>query len=307
MDSIFMKKFLPFLLVLFLFPAAPVAGEGLLVVQSLPIKPYNQALEGLRSVCTGKTTTLVESTRTEADIAKKVRKINPDLIVAIGMDALTKVAALEERQRITIPVIYLMVPNPQSLVEDNANITGVSMNIEPGAQLSALQQILPQTRKIGIVFDPDKTGRFVRKAHSAATAAGVELLTKTVHNSREAAAALVGMKGKIDLLWLLPDTTVVTPTTIDLLLLSAIEQKIPVFTFSEKSAEKGALLALEIDAHEAGRQAGEMANRILAGKDVRSIGKTDALGGNLTVNLITARKLEITLQNDALKQANVIK
>src|SRR5208337_4062783 len=161
------------------------------------------------------------------------------------------------------------VLNPQALLQDNANVTGVSMNIAPERQLSLLRQILPKVKKIAIFFDPGKSGNYVAKAYNAAAIMGIELLAKGVHSSREAAAAIDAMKGKADALWLLPDTTVVNPATIDLLLLSTLENKIPVLTFSDKYVEKGALLSLEVDAEDAGRQAGEMANSILAGGSAR--------------------------------------
>ena len=216
------------------------------------------------------------------------------------MDALTKVSTIRD-----VPIIYLMVPNPQSLVQDSDNVTGISMNIQPERQLSVLRQVLPHAKKIAILYDPDKSGAFVRKAQSSAATAGMELLPKVVHTSQDAAAALDGLKTKIDALWLLPDTTVVNPGTIDLLLLTALEKRIPVFTFSGKSAEKGALFSLEIDAQEAGKQAGEMANRVLAGTGIQTIGKADARGGILTINPAVAKRLGISLSSDALKQANV--
>jgi putative ABC transport system substrate-binding protein len=200
-----------------------------------------------------------------------------------------------------------MVLNPQALVQDNANVTGVSMNIAPERQLSLLRQILPKVKKIAMFFDPGKSGNYVAKSYNAAAIMDIELVAKGVHSSREAIAAIDAMKGKADALWLLPDTTVVNPATIDLLLLSTIENKIPVLTFSDKYVEKGALLSLEVDAEEAGRQAGEMVNSILAGAAVQSIEKEDARGGILTVNLIVAKKLGISINANVIKHARIIR
>ena len=296
-----MKKILPLMLFLFFCRTFPAAAGGLLVVQSLSIKPYNEALKGFKSVCTAKTSRLASSELGEAEVVKKARILKPSLILAIGMDALAKVRTIRD-----VPVIYLMVLNPRSLIQDSENITGISMNVQPERQLSTLRQILPQARKIGLLFDPDKSGFFVKRAQTAASTTRIELLAKSVHSPRDAAAALDGMKGHIDALWLLPDTTVVNPGSIDLLLLSAMENRIPVFCFSEKYAEKGALFSLDVDAPEAGRQAGEMANRILAGEAVQNIGKVDARGSILTINMVVAKRLGIHLDSDLLKQASTI-
>jgi putative ABC transport system substrate-binding protein len=296
-----MKKILSLMLLLFFYCISPVAAGGLLVVQSLPIKPYNVALRGFKSVCSGKTIKLSSLELSEAEVVNKARIMNPSLILAIGMDALAKARTIKD-----VPVIYLMVLNPRSLIQNTDNITGISMYVQPGRQLSTLQQILPQARKIGLLFDPDKSGYFVKSAQSAAAATNIELLTKAVHSTRGAVAAFDGMKGQIDALWLVPDTTVVNPGSIDLLLLSAMESRIPVFCFSDKYAEKGALFSLDVDALEAGRQAGEMANRILAGESVQQIGKADVRGGILTINRTVAKKLSIRLNSDLLNQASTI-
>lgn len=295
------KKIFPLIALLLFSQVPPATASGLLVVQSLQIKPYNEALRGFRSACTGTTRVVVSAELSESNIAEKVRRHSPDLILAIGLDALAKVKSIRD-----VPIVYLMVLNPQSLVQDNSNITGVSMNIQPERQLSVLQQVLPHARKIGLLFDPDKSGDFVRKAQAAAQAMGIELVTRKVHSPRETAAVLDGMKGKIDALWLPPDTTVINPGTVDLLILAALDNRIPVYTFSEKYAEKGALLSLEVDAAEAGRQAGELANRILEGTAVQNLEKVDARGGILTVNLIVARKLAIPINGDAIKKARKI-
>lgn len=297
-----MKKNFPLIALLLIFLVPTAATGDFLVVQSLQIKPYDEALQGFRSVCKGKTHKLVSLGLAEADIVRKVRKENPDLVLAIGMDALVKVKGIRD-----VPIVYVMVLNPQSLIHDSANITGVSLSIQPEKQLATLRKILPHAGRVGLLFDPGKSGAFVSKAQRAATAMGIELMAKEVHSPREAAAAIDDMTGKIHALWLLPDTTVVNPGTIDLLLLSTIENRIPVLTFSDKYAEKGALLSLEVDAAEAGRQAGEMANSILAGGDVKSIDKADARGGILTVNLIVAKKLGITIDRDLIKNARAIK
>jgi putative ABC transport system substrate-binding protein len=231
-----------------------------------------------------------------------VKRIKPKLILAIGMDALAKVKGTSN-----VPIVYLMVLNPHALVTEDSNITGVSLSISPERQLSQLRQILPQARKIGIVYDPLNSGVFVAKAHNSAIQMGIELVTEEVHSSRAAIEAVNMMKGKVNLLWMLPDISVVNPATIDLLLLSTIENRIPVLSFSDKYVEKGALMSLEVDPVEAGRQAGEIAARILAGVDVHDIKEQDAHGSILTVNLIVAKKLGITINENALKQARVIR
>ncbi len=297
-----MREFLIIIVIVNLFCAPTDAAGDILMLQSVAIKPYNDALQGLRSVCKAKGDKIVTADLSEAEIAGMVWKRHPELILAIGEDALAKVRRIRD-----VPVVYMMVLHPRLLVQERDNVTGVSIQIAPEKQFAQMRQILPHFKRIGLLFDPAKSGAFVEKANDAASLMGIELLSKSVHSSREAVAAIDGFKGKVDAIWLFPDTTVVNPATIDLLFLCTLTNGIPVLTFSEKYAEKGALMSMEVDAREVGRQAGEMANKLLAGNNVRNIEREDARGGNLTVNLIVAKKLGITINGNAVKHARVIK
>jgi len=293
--------FFQFIICLFFLSPSWASGD-ILVVQSFPIKPYNDALNGFRSVCKTRINKLVGPGLSEAEIMAKVRRNRPDLILAIGMDALDKLKTIKN-----IPIVYVMVLSPQAQLRDGGNFTGVSMNIAPERQLSLIREVLPHVRKIGIFFDPDKSGFYVARAYNAATLMGMELVTKKVQSSRDAVAAIGGMKGKVDALWLFPDTTVVNPATIDILLLTSLQNNIPVITFSDKYAEKGAILSLEVDAVESGKQAGEMAVKILGGANVNSVMNEDARDSILTVNLIVAKKLGISINGNVIKHARVIR
>ncbi len=285
-----------------LFPARPVMGADVLVVQSLAIKPYEKALQGLRSVAAGSLERIYCTKMDRGEVERYVRRRRPDLIYAIGMDALNKLGAVHD-----IPIVYLMVLNPLSADAAGENVTGVSLVIEPSRQLSLMRQVLPQLKRVGILYDPGKSAALVERARAAASRSGVELVARPVASPRDVIAAINGIAGKVNAFWLIPDTTVVSSVTLDLLLLASIEHKIPVFAFSEKYVERGALLSLEIDEFDLGRQAGEMGNRILAGARVRSVRREDARGGTITINQIVAHKMGIRIGEELLRRARVIR
>jgi ABC-type uncharacterized transport system substrate-binding protein len=290
--------FLAIFLLLF-SSAIPVAAADLLVVQSLQIKPYDDALQGFKSACSGKINRIISSELTDADVGRKIRKVKPDLILAIGMDALSKIREVRD-----VPIVYVMVLNPPAEIADSSNATGVSMYIQPEYQFATIRRVLPSVKRLGLLFDQDRSGGFVRKAQLAAAAAGIELLSRRVSSASEAVTSVGGLKGKVDALWLIPDMTVVTSKSSDLLLLSAIEKRIPVLVFSAKYMDKGALLSLEVDPVESGRQAGELASRILVdGIPVKDIKGVDARSGILTINKAVAKQLGIILGSAVLSQA----
>lgn len=284
-----MKKIVCVWAMLFFAGAAPVwAGEEVVAIQSFRVKPYEQALKGFSSVSQAKMKRLVISELKGVDILKKIRQADPALVLAVGMEALALAKTIKD-----IPVVYLMVLNPQSILDGEKNITGVSMYIPPGKHLAALKDTLPGAQTIGFLYDPQRSGRFVKEARRAAAEMQVQLVGREIHDPRQAPTLVMEMKDTIDVFWMLPDLTVITPETVEFLLLFSFENKIPLFTFSEKYVEMGAFLSMDIDAYDMGRQAGEMAQQIRAGADVRKISPTYARKAIVSTNLLIARKLGI--------------
>lgn len=267
------------------------AGEQeVVVVQSMRVKPYEEALKGFNSVCSSEISRLVLTEVDVADIERKIHRIRPDMILAIGQDALASVKGIEN-----ISIVYLMVLNPHSILSGEENITGVSMNIPEDEQLGALLNVLPNTRRIGLLYDPTRTGQVVKRAEEFARASDLSVIAKEIHSPREAPSLIMEMKGKIDVFWMLPDVTVLTPETVEFLLLFSLENKIPLLTFSEKYVELGAFMSIGIDAFDMGSQAGEMANKILSGRDVKGLERAYARRAIVTTNVMIAMKLGIHL------------
>jgi putative ABC transport system substrate-binding protein len=281
----------------------PAYAKDIVVIQSCKIKPYEEALQGFKSVCAGKFDELVfHEQDIRGDVHRDVRRLHPDLILAIGMDALAKAKGIKN-----IPIVYLMVLNPQSLVHGAKNITGVSMNIPPEKHFSVLHKTLPGIKRIGLLYDPRRNDFYAKKALSSAKAHGFELIAKEAYNAKDVPGLLEYLNGKIDLLWVLPDITIVTPETTAFLLLYSVEKKVPVHIFSSKYLEMGALSSLEPDPFDMGRQAGEMAVKIISGSNVSEIAGTDALNPVLSVNMKVAKKLDIAINADTLRKARAVR
>jgi putative ABC transport system substrate-binding protein len=286
---------------LMLSPCIAAANPKVIVIQSLMIKPYEEALSGFKSACDCKIERLILSEMGGVDVVKEVLKIKPDIILTVGIDALSKVKKIKD-----IPIVYVMVPNPQSVISKEENITGVSMNIPPEKQLVLLQEAFYDVNRVGLLYDPAKTGYFVEKARYHSRKLGIELIVKEVHSSKEVPSIINKMKYGIDVFWMLPDTTVITPETTEFLFLFSIENRIPVLTFSDKYVELGAVMSVGIDAFDIGRQAGEMVKKILSGANIKNLSRDDARKAVLTINLKTAKKLGITINNKIISRAKII-
>lgn len=296
------KKILLTLLLLIFFEESALADGEILVVQSVRIPPYEDALNGFLSVSSQGIKRLVLSELKTPNLAKDIKKSRPLLILAIGRDALLSVKEIK-----AIPIVYLMVLDHQSILSGEENIRGVNMNISQERQLHIISKALPDIKKLGLVYDPAKTGHIVERTQKVAAKMGINIIANEVHRHRDVPASIKDMKGKVDSLWMIPDTTVITPETVEFLLLFSIENKIPILTFSEKYVELGALISISVNPFDMGSRAGEMANIMLSEKQYGDKMETYVREETISINLKIARKLGIFINEEILTRARIIK
>jgi putative ABC transport system substrate-binding protein len=103
------------------------------------------------------------------------------------------------------------------------------------------------------------------------------------------------MNASCNVFWMLPDPTVVTPETVEFILLFTQQNRVPVVTFAGKYVDNGALFSLDIDGFDLGKQSGEMAVRLLSGTDISQVRETEVRKAVMKVNRKVATKLGISL------------
>ncbi|MRR57214.1 MAG: ABC transporter substrate-binding protein [Deltaproteobacteria bacterium] len=243
---------------------SPASAWEVLVVQNYQAKPYGEVLRGFKSVCNAHTSELLVSEMDGETLSREIRRRAPDLILALGMDALRKVRKIRE-----IPVVYCMVLDAETVLGDEKNITGVSMTIPPDKQLAALVKVLPNLKRIGLVYNPRKTGRIVERMRDAAERRGIRLTALKAESARELPGRLAALPAGLDAYWMLPDSTFTTPEAVESTILFSINNKLPIYTFSEKYLRMGAFMSLDLDTFDLGRQAGQMAEKVRTGTDIR--------------------------------------
>jgi len=287
--------------------ATAAAAADVAVVMSADVGAYAEALKGFKASLRHK---VVAEYDMEGDFDRGKKqvteigvKVKPDLILAVGIWALQAVA----KETTTVPVVYAMVLNPPSVIGSGAkNITGASMNVPVEQTIRVLKQLGPQIRRVGVMFDRAKTGYLVARAEAVARDEGLQLVAREIRSAKEAISALdtLGEQG-VDALWVLPDETNLAPAVLQQMLLFSYRRKVPLIGLSESQAQMGALLSLSFASSEdIGRQAGELANSILAGRAPAEIPYTSARRVRLTVNLKAAQKLGMEIPKSILGAAN---
>lgn len=261
-----------------------------MVVQSLKAGPFDEALQGFKAVCRAETKTVMVPDGERFDIGKIVQVEKPEIILAIGASALKQAIKIRNT-----PVIYLMVLNPEKIARGRENVTGVHMIIPPEKYLDLMERLnLPKLR-VGILYNPSQSDNLMKRITQAARTRGIEIIANEVHRPKDVPDALQRIKGTFNIFWMLPDTSVVTSETVDYLLLFTQEKRIPIIAFAEKYLEMGAMISLEIDSFDLGKQGGEIANRILSGERPTEIPYTEPRKSVLKINRKIAVKLGINL------------
>jgi putative ABC transport system substrate-binding protein len=286
-----------------------VCAENIAVVLSSEANAYQEVLDGFREVIHHRIVSVQTLKKgdvgTQAEIKKLRAAVEPDLVFAIGSSALQAVSEIKN-----MPVVYSMVFNPASIVPPGSNTLGINMNPSTTQVISLLKELRPKMRRVGVIHDASRSDQTISQARVAAEKEGMRLVAKAIDKSSEIGGALKSLEGEIDVLWLFPDEVLLTDEILQRVFLFSFERKIPVLGFSERHTQMGALVSLSYNsAKDMGRQAAETANKMLADGKIAMAASYAALRQiKLTVNLKTARKLDVDVPDNIIKRAdNAIK
>lgn len=246
--------------VLLSWQVSSALAQDIAVIKSAEIKPYAETMHGYRKLCDYNITEYNLSEIDGKTILRRIERTRPDLIFTIGLNALKLSKNTKD-----IPIVFSMVSNPEAILDNEAEISGVSMNVSAIKQLSALLSLLPNTRKIGIVYDPGKSSALFEEAREASAMQGVTLVSRQVSSPKDVPYAIKQVMHEVDAFWMIPDSSVIFTETLEFLMLTSFEKKIPILTFSDIYLEMGALISLNIDTRSIGRQACGLTKMILSG------------------------------------------
>ena len=290
---------------LWLLPLTQARAQGIVILKSHDLEPFNQAMAGFVAACPMHITEydLRGTKKEESSIIQRLTAAKPRLIVAIG-----PLAAQVARENLRdVPMIFVMVSNPPKHGLQGSNLAGVSLDIPVQTQLARYKALVPTLKMLGVIYDPTKTGAMVAEARGTAATLGFQLLGAPVSTPKEVPAALRSLLGKIDALWMVPDDTVVTPESFKFLLLTAFENNLPFVTVSDIFVEAGALASLSPDYTDVGRQGCQLATDLESGRlRLAEVMVVPPAKVNLAINLRTASKIGLTLPPEIVQSANKV-
>jgi putative ABC transport system substrate-binding protein len=305
-QRLWLRSFCVLVLLSMLGSLAEAHAREIVILKSADLPTYNQAVNGFKAAIPN-TATLVEYDM-QGDIARgrqlarRIRASPAALVLTVGI----KAALIAKLEIVDIPVIFCMVLDPAKYDLNAPNMTGVTLQIPIDRQFAMLRSVLPDRKRIGVLYDPENTANLVDEARRQAQALGLEVVALQVRSEKEVPAALRAIMPQIEALWLMPDSTILTEDSLGFLLGTALDANVPVIGFSPELVRSGALLGLSVNAEDVGRQAGLRAKEILNGRTNPSSAVVSPDRVRLALNLKTARFLGLTIPPEVVSHADEV-
>ncbi len=199
------------------------------------------------------------------------------------------------------PVIYTAVSDPVAamLAGDDGksalNVTGTCDLLPVEAQLKLIRSILPEAKKIGILYTLSETNSEsqLKLYESLAPQYGFEIVGSGIQMGSDIPLAVDNLLPKVDCLTNLTDNTVVSYLASILDKTNAAGK--PVFGSEIEQVKNGCLASEGVEYIALGRQTGLMAAQVLGGAFGGDIAFFSSEGGDMCYNPDVAAALGITL------------
>ena len=233
-----------------------------------------------------------------------------DLVCAIATPA--AMAAFNACEAQGVPVVYTAVSDPVAAMlarEDGSSvgsITGTSDELPVEAQLKLIRAVMPEAKKIGILYTTSETNSESALARYEALAGtyGFEIVSKGVSAGADIPLALEALLPQVDCLSNLTDNTVVSYLT--MVLEMAREAGKPVFGSEVEQVRNGCVASEGLEYIALGRQTGHLAARVLAGEDAGTLPFERIAESELYVNEAALASFGLTVPGELAERAKPI-
>ncbi len=242
---------------------------------------------------------------TAAQIARQFVGEEPSVIVPISTPSAQAVVSATR----DIPVVFTAVSDPvgAQLVKDMAkpgrNVTGLSDMSPVAEHIKLIQEISPNAKSIGFLYNTAETNSvsILAALKEEAAKTGMTVIESVATKSAEVQGAARGLVGRADVFYIPTDNTIVS--AFEAAVGVAEEAKIPLYAADTGSVDRGAVAALGFNYFDVGKQTGAIVARILKGEAPGDIPVTVAAGTDLVINKGAATRMGVTLPEAIVSRA----
>jgi putative ABC transport system substrate-binding protein len=252
---------------------ATASGKNIVVLAGDNLKYTKRTISGARSVIKANNPEIqfYQINIADADLSSargidSIKTLNPSLILTVG-SAATRFARDNFSET---PIIFAAVMYPaisgfvETLHRPGKNLTGSSLDIPAEIQFDKFRQIIPTLRRIGVLYT-NNTSPLIEPSRKVAESMGMSMIPIRIDDLKEIPKALDSLAKSVDGIWSVADPNLFSPQSTKYILLNSLRKGLPFMGFSRYVVESGALFALDFDYKAIGRQAGDLANKVLDG------------------------------------------
>lgn len=226
----------------------------------------------------------------------------PQLVVTVG----TRAAQTLFDANLAVPTLRVLIARNmheslQAKAKDanlNTPVTALYIEQQWQRQFDFVRHVLPKAQRVGAILGP-ASQRDVVKITGAATQQGFIPLLRILAAQGDTGSVFKKIAEQSDAVLAVPDPAVLTPSGAKWLLYTAYQQGIPVIGFSKAYVSAGALGAVFSTTAQMGRQAAEIATRLIQ-EGLAELGPAVYPAYfSVAINRSVARSLRLDVPDDA--------
>lgn len=186
------------------------------------------------------------------------------------------------------------------------NITGVSDRTPIKQQLEIMKQVLPNMKKVGILYtsSEDNSVKQAEEAEKYAKELGLEVKVSTIANTNDIQQVTESLASQVDAIFVPIDNTIASAMATVVQVTDAV--KVPVFPSADTMVADGGVLGVGVDQYQIGVETAKVVVKVLKGAKPADTPITLANKGVVYVNEEKAKKLGITIPESILKDVQKV-
>jgi putative ABC transport system substrate-binding protein len=224
---------------------------------------------------------------------------SPALLFALGSEA---ARAAHERFP-AVPLLACMIVSGESIA-DYPNASGILLKHNLDQQLDLYRRMLPDAKKIGILYSPKNNQERIELIEKSAAQRGLRIVGFPVNRPQELPASLKAAKRQANSIMAILDPVVYSSKTAKGVLLFSFRNKMPFIGLSETWVKAGALYAMDWDYQAMGEECALQAIKRLSGQQVDKLKVSDSSTSRLVINLKTAKSIHVAIDKALVEEAS---
>jgi putative ABC transport system substrate-binding protein len=244
-----------------------------------------------------------------AEIAAEFVRLKVDVIVTVG----TAVPIVKQATS-TIPIVFAVAIDPvgaglvTSLAKPGGNVTGLSIqaNELAGKRLELLREVMPQLRRLAILFNADNTQPVLEMGETQAEARrlGLEVAIRAIRRAEDIAPAFKDLRAQADAVYVTVDQLIVANRT--RIIAAALNERLPTIFSTRDFVKAGGLMSYGPNYSNLFRHSADYVDKILRGTKPGDIPVEQPTKFELVINLTTAKALGLTMPGPLLLRADEV-